>query len=82
MRDATWSTDRRACATRWNELEPDPLFETLIGWLDAPTSDRAVIRHVIEGPVAQVVQSFRSEIGLWGTRESHPRVDPPGAWEQ
>jgi uncharacterized protein len=72
VRDATWSTDRRVCASRWNELEPDAPVDTLIGWLQTPTSDRATIRNALERPVAQVVQSFRSEIGLWRTRDPHP----------
>jgi uncharacterized protein len=77
MRDATWSTDRRTCARRWNELEPAAPVEPLIGWLDAPPSDRAAVREAIEGPVAEVVQSFRSEIGFWRTLPSYPSAEPP-----
>jgi uncharacterized protein len=77
MRDGTWSTDRRTCARRWDELEPGAPVETLVGWLDAPPSDRAVIRDVIDGPVVQVVQAFRSEIGLW--EGSRPVPDGPRA---
>jgi uncharacterized protein len=82
MRDATSSTDRRTCARRGKELEPDAPVETLIRWLDLPSNDAATIHDALEGPVAQVVQSFRSEIGLWRTHDSHPSGDPPGASDQ
>jgi uncharacterized protein len=76
MRDATWSTDRRTCARRWSELEPATPVEVLLEWLETPPSDRAAVRKVIEGPVAEVVQSFQSEIGLWRTRPSRPLAGP------
>jgi uncharacterized protein len=79
IRDATWSTDRRTCARRWNELAPGAPVEVLVEWLDTPPSDRAAIYEVIEGPVDEIVRSFRSEIGLWKARTSHPSVEPPGA---
>jgi uncharacterized protein len=82
MRDAMWSTDRRTSARRWNELEPGAPVEVLVEWLDAPPSDGAAIHEVIEGPVAEIVQSFRSEIGLWKTRASHPSAGPRGAADQ
>jgi uncharacterized protein len=69
MRDAAWSTDRRTCARRWNELEPGARIDTLVEWLDTPPSDMTAIHRVLEGPVADVVQSFKAEIGLW---------EPPG----
>jgi uncharacterized protein len=72
MRDATWSTDRRTSARRWNELEPGAPVEALVGWLETPPSDRAAIHEVIEGPVTEIVRSFRSEIGLWQARTSPP----------
>lgn len=65
VRDATWSTDRRACAARWNELEPDVPVDMLVEWLDTPPSDRTVIHRVLQDTVAEVVQAFESEIGLW-----------------
>ncbi|TVP65345.1 MAG: nucleotidyltransferase domain-containing protein [Nitriliruptor sp.] len=65
LRDATWSTDRRACAARWNELEPAIWVDTLVAWLDAPPGDRDAITPVLEGPVAAIVRAFESEIGLW-----------------
>jgi uncharacterized protein len=67
VREGTWSTDRRACAATWDELEPDAPVEMLVRWLDDPPSGRAAIHHVLEAPVAQVVQRFRSEVGLWAT---------------
>jgi uncharacterized protein len=79
MRDATWSTDRRTCARRWNELEPGAPVDALVGWLETPSSDRAAIHHAVGGSVAQVVRSFRSEIGLWDSRGSELPADPPGA---
>lgn len=65
VRDATWSTDRRACAARWNELEPDTPVDALVAWLDTPPSEAGTIHPVLQGPVATVVQAFESEIGLW-----------------
>jgi uncharacterized protein len=67
VRNATWSTDRRACAARWNELEPGIPVDTLVAWLDTPPRERAAVRGVLQGPVAAVVQVFGSEIGLWVT---------------
>jgi hypothetical protein len=55
LRDATWSTDRRACATRWNELEPGIPVDALVAWLDTPPRDRDAIHTVLQGPVAAVV---------------------------
>ena len=66
LRDASWSTDRRACAVRWNELEPGIPVDTLVTWLDEPPGDRAAIEPVLEGPVEGIVRAFESEIGLWG----------------
>jgi uncharacterized protein len=65
VRDATWSTDRRACAARWNELEPGIPVDTLVAWLDTPPSDRGAIRHVLQQPVTAIARAFASEIGLW-----------------
>ncbi|TVR31338.1 MAG: hypothetical protein EA388_13650 [Nitriliruptor sp.] len=65
LRDATWSTDRRACAVRWNELEPGIPVGALLSWLDEPPEDRAAIEPVLEGPVEGIVRAFESEIGLW-----------------
>jgi uncharacterized protein len=67
MRDATWSTDRRGCATRWNALEPDVPVDTLVQWLDSAPHDPAAIRRALEETVAPVVRAFESEIGLWVT---------------
>lgn len=67
LRDGTWSTDRRACAARWNQLEPDVPLDPLVAWLDTPPRDRIEVRRVLQGPVAQVVRTFESEIGLWDT---------------
>jgi uncharacterized protein len=82
MRDATWSTDRRTGARRWHELEPGAPVAALVGWLDTPPSDRAAIHEVIEGPVSEVVRSFRSEIGLWEVRAPHPSAELPGASDE
>ena len=65
LRDATWSTDRRACAARWDELEPRSQVTTLVGWLDAPTHDRVEVQRELERTVASVVRAFETEIGLW-----------------
>lgn len=65
LRDATWSTDRRACAARWNELEPDTRLDALVTWLDTPPRDIEAIQPVLQGPVTAIVRAFGSEIGLW-----------------
>ena len=65
VRDAAWSTDRRACAVRWNELEPAMRVDTLMAWLDTPPGDPDAIAAVLEGPVAAIVRAFEAEIGLW-----------------
>jgi uncharacterized protein len=65
LRDATWSTDRRACAVRWNELEPGVPVTTLVTWLDTPPRDRRAIDAALRGPVAAIVRAFESEVGLW-----------------
>lgn len=65
VRDGTWSTDRRNCAARWNELEPDLPVDTLMTWLDSPATERAEVIQVLHGPVAAIVQAFDDELGLW-----------------
>lgn len=70
LRDVTWSTDRRACAARWNELEPGSPVDELVTWFDEPPGDRDAIQRVLERPVERVVRAFESEIGLWATSRS------------
>ncbi len=65
IRDVTWTTDRRASARRWGQLEPGVPVDTLVDWLDTPTRDQAEIHRILERLVADVVQRFRSEVGLW-----------------
>lgn len=65
MRDATWSTDRRASATRWNHLEPHSRVDALVAWLDAPPRNPAAVDRALRGPVPAVVRAFETEIGLW-----------------
>jgi hypothetical protein len=65
IRDAAWSTDRRGCAARWNDLDPDVPVATLVEWLDSPPRDPAVIRRVLKETVAPIVDAFESDIGLW-----------------
>jgi uncharacterized protein len=79
VRDATWTTDRRASARRWNVLEPGTPVDTLVRWLDAPPRDHTTIHRALEGPVADVVRSFQSEIGLWEPRHPDRPPDPGGA---
>jgi uncharacterized protein len=64
-RDATWTTDRRASAGRWQQLEPGVPVDRLVEWLDTPSRDRTEIHRILERPVTDVVQHFPSEIGLW-----------------
>jgi uncharacterized protein len=65
VRDGTWSTDRRACAARWDELEPHSPVTALVAWLDTPPHDRASVDRALKGPVAVITHAFESEIGLW-----------------
>lgn len=65
MREAIWSTDRRTCAARWGELEPESPVDELVRWLDTPPRDPTVVERALNGPVAAVVRAFESEIGLW-----------------
>ncbi|MCC5950392.1 MAG: nucleotidyltransferase domain-containing protein [Nitriliruptoraceae bacterium] len=65
IRDATWSTDRRACATRWGELEPAASVDILVTWLDAPPHDRDAVERVLDRTVPTIVTAFEREIGLW-----------------
>lgn len=65
VRDSTWSTDRRACARRWSDLEPATPLDTLVAWLDVAPTDGDAVRRILQGPVAVVTESFESEIGLW-----------------
>lgn len=65
IRDGTWSTDRRSCAARWNELESDVPVTALVEWLDSPPHDGAVVRRVLSDAVDPIVETFASEIGLW-----------------
>lgn len=66
VRDSTWSTDRRACARRWSDLEPTTPLDTLVAWLNVAPTNGDAVRRVLQGPVAVVTESFESEIGLWG----------------
>jgi uncharacterized protein len=68
LRDGSWSTDRRACATRWNELERSLPVDTLVAWLGSPPREREAIHHALDRPVAGIVRRFGSEIGLWEDR--------------
>lgn len=72
VRDGTWSTDRRACARRWDELQPDVPVDVLVAWLDEPTADRATLRRVLRGTVTDVVRLFEAEIGLWDDAPGGP----------
>lgn len=65
IRDITWTTDRRTSASRWSQIEPDVPVDTLVEWLDDPSRDMAAVRRVLDGSVADVVELFRVEIGLW-----------------
>jgi hypothetical protein len=66
VRDGTWTTDRRASAAKWDEIEPDSPVSALVTWLDTPPRDRASVDRTLKGPVAVIVETFESEIGLWG----------------
>lgn len=65
VREGTWSTDRRASAARWDEMEPDHPVGELVTWLDHPPDDRATVQRALDGPVDAVVRTFRTEVGLW-----------------
>lgn len=65
VREGTWSTDRRASAARWDEMEPDQPVDDLVAWLEVPPDDRAAVQRALDGPVDAVVRAFRAEVGLW-----------------
>jgi len=65
VRDGTWSTDRRGCAARWDQQEPETSVARLVAWLDTPPRDRGAVDRVLSGPVAAIVRAFEAEIGLW-----------------
>lgn len=65
IRDSTWTTNRRTSASRWRQMEPGVPVDTLVEWLDAPPRDITAVQRVLDGPVTDVVELFRLEIGLW-----------------
>lgn len=69
IHDATWTTDRVAAAHRWGELEPQlaASLHTLIEWGGGgqATPPRAEIQMALDGVVADVVDDFKTRIGLW-----------------
>jgi hypothetical protein len=70
VQDRTWTTDRSLAARRWSELEPGlaaPLSR-MLSWVktEVRPSQNDVQRALgDEGIVAEVVDQFRSLIGLW-----------------
>jgi hypothetical protein len=66
--DRTWTTDRRAAAARWAEVDPALAtgLRTLLTWSRGEGApDRAAIAATLDGVVAEIVGSFEAEIGLW-----------------
>lgn len=68
VRDHTWTTDRRAAAVRWAEVEPalTDALQALLKWSrgeDPP--DLPTVEIALDGVVAEIVDSFAAEIGLW-----------------
>ena len=71
MYDATWTTDRLGAAARWACIRPSlaSQLDTVIAWSDDASTNASAsasdIGRILEGLVAEVVEEFRSRIGLW-----------------
>ncbi len=69
VHDSTWTTDRLAAALRWGVVMPRLArsLDTLLAWSSEGSSgqSRAEVQDVLDGVVADVVDDFASQIGLW-----------------
>lgn len=69
LHDRTWTTDRIAAAHRFGVIDPRlaPSLDTLVQWGNdnAAQPSRADIHRMLEGAVAEVVDAFGDQIGLW-----------------
>ena len=68
VHDRTWTTDRVAAAHRWARIDPEAAaglaeLATRLG-PQTPTSLRDA-QQLLDGPVARMVEAFRTTIGLW-----------------
>ena len=71
VHDTTWTTDRVSAAHRWSQLHPEfaPASASLVQWSEgATTASKDQLHQTLatDGIVEQVVEDFRSSIGLWG----------------
>lgn len=70
VHDETWTTDRRAAATRWAEIDPSLTddLRRLLGWSENNlTPDRESVAAALEGVVTGIAASFENLIGLWNS---------------
>ena len=70
VHDITWTTDRVSAAHRWSQLQPSfaSASANLVQWSEgATTASREQLRQTLArgGNVEQVVETFRTNIGLW-----------------
>ena len=76
VHDRTWTTDRVAAAKRFGVIKPRMAFplDTLVAWGSDGTTRplRSKIQGAIGGVVAEVVNEFGSQIGLWSPADSAP----------
>ncbi len=71
IHDHRWTTDRAAAAQRWAEVEPALAgsLQVLLQWSRGQGSpDRQAVEAALDGIVAEIVESFEIQIGLWNRR--------------
>jgi hypothetical protein len=73
VHDRTWTTDRFAAARRWAMTRPrlaSPL-DTLVAWGSGGEvrPSPSEVQRALDGVVAEVVDEFRSRIGLWNSAD-------------
>ena len=68
VHDRIWTTDRASAARRWAEVHPELArdLSELVLWMDDEADPtHAELARILDGPVAELVNAFRSNIGLW-----------------
>ncbi len=68
IHDNTWTTDRKAAASRWGEMHPALAADMQVLTCMAAgrgTFDRTAVLTALDGVAAQVVDAFRASVGLW-----------------
>lgn len=70
IHDCTWTTDRAASARRWGLIKPEvaAALQQLVALSNVGTAgspSRSEVQGLLDGVVADVVDDFKSRIGLW-----------------